>query len=88
MDCRIKQQETMKSNFMKPIHNYLLLNILLLSQLLQAQPPAFGDTVQDVPAASIDNWIIPMFILGVFLLSCNYKKTSKTDVIKLQQKID
>jgi hypothetical protein len=89
MDCRIKQQETMKSNFMKRAHNYLLLNILLLSQLLQAQnPPVFGEDVQDVPVASIDCWIIPMFILGVFLLSCNYKKTSKTDVIKLQQRID
>jgi hypothetical protein len=88
MDCRIKQQETMKSNIMKRAHKYLLLNLLLFNQLSHAQPPAFGDTVQDVPAASIDNWIIPMFILGVFLLSCNYKKTSKTDVIKLQQKID
>lgn len=78
MDCRIKQQETMKSNFMKRAHHYLLLNILLLSQLLQAQnPPGFGDDVQDVPTSSIDCWIIPMFILGVFLMSCNYKKQQK-----------
>ena len=77
MDCRIKQQETMKSNIMKRAHKYLLLNLLLFNQLSHAQPPAFGDTVQDVPAASIDNWIIPMFILSIFLMSYHYKKCQK-----------
>jgi hypothetical protein len=68
MDCRIKQQETMKSNFMKRAHKYLLLNLLLLNQLLQAQPPAFGDdgdNVQDVQVASIDDFIILMLLVGV-----------------------
>ena len=64
MDSRIKQQEIMKSNFMKHIHNYLLLNLLLLSQLLQAQT-GFGDDVHDVPVASIDNAAILMFLVGV-----------------------
>jgi hypothetical protein len=66
MDCRIKQQETMKSNFMKRAHKYLLLNILLISQLLQAQnPPGFGEDVQDVPVASIDKPIILLLFVGV-----------------------
>ena len=72
MDCRIKQQETMKSNFMKPIHNYLLLNILLLSQLLQAQnPPGFGDEVHDVPVSSIDSYeysILVIVLIAMFVL--------------------
>ena len=56
----------MKSNFMKRTHNYLLLNILLLSQLLQAQnPPGFGEDVQDVPVSSIDNAMILMLFVGV-----------------------
>ena len=65
----------MKSNFMKRVYKYLLLNLLLLNQLLQAQP-GFGDEgddVQDIPEASIDFWIIPMFILGIFLVVYNYK---------------
>ena len=81
MDCRIKQQETMKSNFMKRAHKYLLLNILLLSQLLQAQnPPGFGEDVQDVPPASIDNAVILMFLVGVigsFFLLRKRKQQSK-----------
>ena len=64
MDSRIKQQEIMKSNFMKHIHNYLLLNLLLLSQLLQAQT-GFGDDVHDVPVASIDKHIILLLFVGV-----------------------
>ena len=83
MDSRIKQQEIMKSNFMKHIHNYLLLNLLLLSQLLQAQT-GFGDDVHDVPVASIDYFIFPMFIIGAFLLSYNYKKYQKKQVLRRQ----
>ena len=80
MDCRIKQQENMKSNFMKRAHNYLLLNILLLSQLLQAQnPPSFGEDVQDVPAASIGDYessiLVIVFIAMVVLFR---KKIIKT----------
>jgi hypothetical protein len=68
MDCRIKQQEIMKSNFMKRAHKYLLLNLLLFNQLLHAQPPEFGDdgdNVQDVQVASIDDFIILMLLVGV-----------------------
>ena len=75
MDSRIKQKEIMKSKFMKRVYKYLLLNLLMLNQLLQAQP-GFGDEgddVQDIPEASIDFWIIPMFILGIFLVVYNYK---------------
>ncbi len=78
MDCRIKQKEIMKSNFMKRVYKYLLLNLLLLNQLLQAQP-GFGDEgddVQDIPEASIDFWIIPMFILGIFLVIISFRKTT------------
>ncbi len=67
MDCRIKQQETMKSNFMKQIHNYLLINLLLLSQLSQAQP-GFNDNVDDVPVASIDKHIILLLFVGVIVI--------------------
>lgn len=75
MDCRIKQQETMKSNFMKPIHNYLLLNILLLSQLLQAQnPPGFGDEVHDVPVSSIDSYEYSILVIVLIAMVVLFRK--------------
>ena len=76
MDCRIKQKEIMKSNFMKRVYKYLLLNLLLLNQLLQAQP-GFGDEgddVQDIPEASIDKPIILMLFFGVIVIFYFFKK--------------
>ena len=73
MDCRIKQQEIMKSNFRNRVHNYLLLNLLLLSQFLQAQPGFgdAGDNVQDIPVSSIDNYgfsILVILLIAMFVL--------------------
>ena len=73
MDCRIEQQQIMKSNFKKRGHNYLLLNILLLSQLLQAQPGFgdAGDNVQDIPVSSIDDYrssILVIVLIAMFVL--------------------
>jgi hypothetical protein len=75
MDCRIKQQETMKSNFMKRAHNYLLLNILLLSQFLQAQnPPGFGEDVHDVPVASIGSYEFSILVIVLIAMVVLFRK--------------
>ena len=54
---------------MKAISNkILLLGIVFFSfstQLL-AQP-GFDDDTVDVPAAPIDEWVYPMFIIGIFV---------------------
>ncbi len=54
---------------------YSIAIVLLQVQTLFAQAPAFGDDVQDVP---VDNWIIPMIILGVALMYFFIKKKRPT----------
>lgn len=55
-----------------------LLFLLFLSQLAQAQPE-FGDgDVQDVPQASIDNWVLPvMLIVIIFMFVYFYNKQKR-----------
>lgn len=65
----------MKSNFMKRSHNYLLLNILLLSQLLQAQnPPGFGDEVHDVPVSSIGSYEYSILVIVLIAMVVLFRK--------------
>jgi hypothetical protein len=55
----------------------LLFGLFFLVQSTQAQTdPFFNDNVTDVPAATIDYWIFPMFIVGV-LLFINLNKRKK-----------
>ncbi len=68
MDCRI-----IKKSAMKTTKNIQLAVLVALSQVqfIAAQTPGFDDDVQDVP---VDNWIIPMTILGVALMYFFLKK--------------
>ncbi|MFM7017841.1 hypothetical protein [Flavobacterium sp.] len=53
----------------------LLFGLLFLVQSTQAQTdPFFNDNVTDVPAAPINYWIFPMFIVGVLLMFINLNK--------------
>ena len=54
---------------------YSIAIVLLQAQTLFAQTPGFDDDVQDVP---VDNWIIPMTILGVALMYFFIKKKRPT----------
>jgi hypothetical protein len=76
MDCRIEQQQIMKSNFKKRVHNYLLLNILLLSQLLQAQPGFgdAGDNVQDIPVSSIGSYEYSILVIVSIVIFVLFRK--------------
>jgi hypothetical protein len=54
------------------IQYQLVVTVLFLTQFVQAQPVFDdGDDVQDVP---IDNWLLPMGVLGILLLYYFYKK--------------
>lgn len=53
---------------------YQFIVILLFTQFVQAQPGFESDDVEDVPAAPIDNWLIPMFVVGVVLVYYIYKR--------------
>ena len=53
---------------------YSIAIVLLQVQTLFAQAPAFDDDVQDVP---VDNWIIPMALLGITLIFYFIKKKSQ-----------
>lgn len=74
MDCRI-----IKVNEMKNIKNNITRILLFTSTLATAQTP-FDDDVEDVPAAPIDDWVLPAIlitILLVFLFLKNQKNMKK-----------
>ena len=57
---------------MKAISNKALLLWIVMFFSVSAKmlaQPGFndGDDVEDVPAAPIDEWIYPMFIIGIFV---------------------
>ena len=58
---------------MKTSKNIQLAVLVALSQVqfIAAQTPDFVDDVQDVP---VDNWVIPMAIIGVALMYFFIKK--------------
>jgi cytochrome bd-type quinol oxidase subunit 2 len=68
MDCRIIKKSAMKTS-----RKIQLAVLVALSQVqfIAAQTPDFVDDVQDVP---VDNWVIPMAILGVALMYFFIKK--------------
>lgn len=45
--------------------NLIAALFLFMETITQAQTPGFTDDVQDVP---IDNWVVPMFVLGAVVL--------------------
>ena len=59
MDCRIINRNKMKN---RTEIKYAIVIALLQIQSIFAQAPVFDDDVQDVP---INDWILPMMLLGV-----------------------
>ena len=55
------------------IQNQLVVIVLFLSQFVQAQP-GFDDDTVDVPAAPIDEWLLPMFVVGIVLVYYVYRR--------------
>jgi len=55
------------------IQYQLVVIVLFLSQFVQAQP-GFDDDTVDVPAAPIDEWLLPMFVVGVVLVYYIYRR--------------
>ena len=53
---------------------YSIAIVLLQVQTLFAQAPTFDDDVQDVP---VDNWILPMALLGLGVMFYFIKKQTK-----------
>jgi hypothetical protein len=76
MDCRIKKLENMKKINYSAIRYQFLLGILFLVQFAQANPPTFddGDDVNDAVPAPIDDWILPMAIIGIAVMYYFIKK--------------
>ena len=63
------------------IKHQLVLVLVLLTQVAQAQSQTqgidFDDDVQDVPVASIDNWITPMILLAIVGVLMYYQRQQK-----------
>ena len=53
---------------------YSIAIVLLQVQTLFAQAPGFDDDVQDVP---VDNWILPMALVGLGIMFYFIKKKSQ-----------
>jgi hypothetical protein len=67
MDRRVIKSDKMKNNS-KKIYS---LGFVLASGWLEAQEP-FTDDVQDVP---IDNWLLPLFVIGTLIVLFKLRKT-------------
>jgi hypothetical protein len=61
MDCRIIKHKAMKT------YHYIVYGLLLGVQSLQSQDFGFDDDVQDVPAAPIDDWVLPSVFVGIVM---------------------
>jgi hypothetical protein len=59
---------------MKTYH-YIVYGLLLGVQSLQSQDFGFNDDVQDVPAAPIDDWVLPVMLVVIGLAFYAYKKS-------------
>ena len=82
MDCRVIKVGIMKKINNNNIKYQLVLAFVCLTQFIQAQPEFDdGDDVVDVPAAPIDDWIVPMFIIGIILLFYYFKEYKKKEVV-------
>ena len=68
MDCRIINRNKMKN---RTEIKYAIVIALLQIQSIFAQAPVFDDDVQDVP---INDWILPMILLGVGIVFFYIKK--------------
>jgi hypothetical protein len=67
----------MKNSNHSAIRYQFLLVLLFLVQFAQANPPGFGDggdDVEDVAPAPIDDWILPMAIIGIVVMYYFIKK--------------
>lgn len=62
--------ENMKNMNYPAIRYQFLLVLFFLVQFTQANPPIFddGDDVLDVPAAPIEDGVIPMAVLGIVVM--------------------
>ena len=70
----------MRKNRKMKLQIYTLL-FCMLSLVVNAQDPGFpgGENDPGAPAAPIDNWIFPMFVLGILLVYYLYKKYNLTE---------
>ena len=68
MDCRIINRNKMKN---RTEIKYAIVIALLQIQSIFAQAPVFDDDVQDVP---INDWVLPMMLLGVGIVFFYLKK--------------
>jgi hypothetical protein len=68
MDCRIINRNKMKN---RTEIKYAIVIALLQIESIFAQAPVFDDDVQDVP---INDWVLPMMLLGVGIVFFYLKK--------------
>lgn len=73
MDCRIINRNKMKN---RTEIKYAIVIALLQIQSIFAQAPVFDDDVQDVP---INDWVLPMMLLGVGIVFFYLKKKATSN---------
>ena len=69
MDCRIINRNKMKNR--TEIKYAIVIALLQIQSISAQQAPVFDDDVQDVP---INDWILPMMLLGVGIVFFYLKK--------------
>jgi len=78
MDGKIKHKNTMKRTHKLKLKISLVV-LSVYTAIAQGQP-SFTNDVEDVPAAPIDDWVLPMFILGLLLIYYIHRKHNLTRV--------
>jgi hypothetical protein len=58
-------------------YQYIVCGLLLAVQSVQSQSFGFDDDVQDVPAAPIDDWVLPVMLLAIAVVFFTYRKNLK-----------
>jgi hypothetical protein len=58
---------------MKNLKYQITLVLVFVLQFAQAQP-TFNDDTQDVP---VDNWVVPMLAIGIFLVFIFFRKQQR-----------
>ena len=74
MGCRIIKTREMK--YIKKIALVTLVTLAQIQTVVAQSTPPFDDDVQDVP---VDNWIIPMALVGLGIMFYYVKKQIKTN---------
>ena len=77
MDGKIKHKNTMKRTHKLKLKISLVV-LSVYTAIAQGQP-SFTDQVEDVPAAPIDDWVMPVMGIAILLIVSYFRKKTRLE---------